>query len=1170
MKLETLVRSAARPWVYQWTLRIAEIGIATVLILMLYQIQEAVFRNIGTQLWFRTDVPVVYALDTGCSGDSGRLSYSSLQNGQPRLACSSTATVFVVSKGKPGTTYLFLNGAYSSQVSNSGGNVVFRDVPLRWGLNSIEVFTELEGHFPFVTTRFPPSLRPEQESFYYNSTDGFIGRDRNLPNHVWLRLDPPLERPGAVTTSADLNDPSRARLLGSYLAHNSMLWLVFQGIPGLGLDPVALTTRHPGDAPSTGSSGKSTFGDDGYYLVPAAGFQMAPEPESPKARLPRRSLTLGFLDGDRLSVNGSACLEKDHPFVHWAATGDMRAPEFILRIFNVVVFTEADNVGPRSDPWSSPFHLNVEEGADCTTVSGDFSLDHGTAFSSGVTLPDEQDTLSISRSEGRLKIAGRRPREGDGNTKVWNGLPQVFTATRLELSPVSWDSSPTPVVHGIPDSDTSPFGAWKRLVATLPGVLNLSTTAALPIFLILVALRKERYPAEFRETLTGPRAALVGVLAFVCVFALEPVIGAVMRLILALGSIKDLTRVESYRQSYFVPGPLALIAVFSITPLLTSTRTQGPAGPTARFMRHRLVAAAITVLAVAMGVLILTALRLMPAPIPLADLHDKASWLELQVGGLLTGSPTSLWTYELLVAAWFGVCLLALPFSVFWLMRVLTPQVSIVRAAIACSALIFLLPAFGWLSDFIALRMLPPMALSLQENHLSQAHPGVFSALQHADLAAPIIAFLAVVALLTAFRNVLSSMLAPPLALQLRARVGFWPIALAGCLIVGTIIPGGSNSEVNPAIETFDLLWHFQSYAPLLALVAVASVASAYAHMLATTGATAFERSEPMDALIEAVFVGYLAIVWSDDAAGVVIVAFAGWLSIHYLVMDRSPGAVTAARSPELASRLVKYIERVRLLEQRRTAIEKKYASGKLETEKYESTAHELQALRERAASDLGVTEAAAKRAIFELGPASTPLANANVGAITGLIAAVLVLLFSRLDLFGQMGKGQIVHALSAIFRGGQHSEFPFGEPPNTPILLFLQSLLQAVGPLAIAGGLFGYSFHRIRGRDGFTKALMFSAGCAIPFLVAMAMESKGLPQGVQPLLMLAPFALFLVILGSLVFDGWTLHRLNVGFDKLIDLYGLKTAVGYASVAGAIAGVQPLLFAVGYLFPGKN
>jgi hypothetical protein len=31
---------------------------------------------------------------------------------------------------------------------------------------------------------------------------------------------------------------------------------------------------------------------------------------------------------------------------------------------------------------------------------------------------------------------------------------------------------------------------------------------------------------------------------------------------------------------------------------------------------------------------------------------------------------------------------------------------------------------------------------------------------------------------------------------------------------------------------------------------------------------------------------------------------------------------------------------------------------------------------------------------------------------------------------------------------------------------------------------------------------------------------------------------------GSLVFDGWTLHTLNVGFTKLIDLYGFKTAMG--------------------------
>jgi hypothetical protein len=47
--------------------------------------------------------------------------------------------------------------------------------------------------------------------------------------------------------------------------------------------------------------------------------------------------------------------------------------------------------------------------------------------------------------------------------------------------------------------------------------------------------------------------------------------------------------------------------------------------------------------------------------------------------------------------------------------------------------------------------------------------------------------------------------------------------------------------------------------------------------------------------------------------------------------------------------------------------------------------------------------------------------------------------------------------------------------------------------------------------------------------------------------------------LGSLVFDGSSVQRQGVPYGKLPDIYGLHTSVGYASFAGIIAGVQPVL-----------
>ncbi len=93
---------------------------------------------------------------------------------------------------------------------------------------------------------------------------------------------------------------------------------------------------------------------------------------------------------------------------------------------------------------------------------------------------------------------------------------------------------------------------------------------------------------------------------------------------------------------------------------------------------------------------------------------------------------------------------------------------------------------------------------------------------------------------------------------------------------------------------------------------------------------------------------------------------------------------------------------------------------------------------------------------------------------------------------------------------------------------------------------------------------------CAVPFMIGIAVNPGLVAKATQPLLLLAPFVLFLLILGALVFDGWTLHALDVGFSKLAELYGFKTTLGYASVAGVIASVQPLLFVMDTLFSGKS
>ncbi len=500
-------------------------------------------------------------------------------------------------------------------------------------------------------------------------------------------------------------------------------------------------------------------------------------------------------------------------------------------------------------------------------------------------------------------------------------------------------------------------------MSALPWALSLSTSTALPILLVLLALRTGVQNPELADILKGARAGLVGVLAFVCVFALGPAMEALVRLITAIGPMSGLTTDDSYYQDSFVPGPLALIAVFSIRPMLAWVRSDGTNPGAQRFGRRRFFAALLTMAAVVIGALILSILRLTPAPVDFGWAADRVGSFDKTLSSLINSHATGLVGYEYLASLWLLLCVVILPFSVYWLMRAVVPQVPIARTAIACSALVFILPALGWLSDFTAIRLAPSWMASAQ-GRLSDDTLSWLSLAQRVSFAAPIITFLAIVALLFAFRDVLAVTLTPEYGEKVKKRAGFWPLVIAAALIIITLAPRDGDLDMAPAVETFNLLWHFQSYAPLLALAAAVSVMTARARLLAQQQADPFERSSLTESLIIAVFVGYVALVWSDDTAATVMVAFAGWISVRYLALDRSVFVPTVRRSPALAARLVKHIERIRLLEQRRDALDEKYASGKLDTVKYDAAVAELEDQRTKAASELGIGEAECKRAI--------------------------------------------------------------------------------------------------------------------------------------------------------------------------------------------------------------
>ena len=71
----------------------------------------------------------------------------------------------------------------------------------------------------------------------------------------------------------------------------------------------------------------------------------------------------------------------------------------------------------------------------------------------------------------------------------------------------------------------------------------------------------------------------------------------------------------------------------------------------------------------------------------------------------------------------------------------------------------------------------------------------------------------------------------------------------------------------------------------------------------------------------------------------------------------------------------------------------------------------------------------------------------------------------------------------------------------------------------------------------------------------------------VNQLYRMIPVVLILLVVGIFVFDAASLSRLKLRPTQLGEIYGLRTSLGYASLIGSVAALDPILKFVGSLFP---
>jgi hypothetical protein len=325
-----------------------------------------------------------------------------------------------------------------------------------------------------------------------------------------------------------------------------------------------------------------------------------------------------------------------------------------------------------------------------------------------------------------------------------------------------------------------------------------------------------------------------------------------------------------------------------------------------------------------------------------------------------------------------------------------------------------------------------------------------------------------------------------------------------------------------------------------------------------------FALPEGIVLICGAAFAGYLSI-WGDNPVSVLLLAMLGWFLFRKAMITAPEPSLQRPDGP-VAERLIRFREEAQLLDGRRKSAERDYMERKINDTDLGAEMKRLDELGAASGATLGMTPEQAKFWTLNFGPGASPLRNAMIGAAGGVVAAILMQILVVLTRAPEKAELPVWLSLAGTMVGDFRHSIVSGEGSVSLVLSLVSAVLNAFAFWVILGFIFGMVFHRLRGTDGFTKALTFSAGMAVPFLVSQVLAGPGEGIGLYRLLGLVPVIVVLLVLGVVVFDGFSLRRQDVSPRALPDIYGVNTSIGYASLVGAIASIQPIFQLAGRLF----
>ena len=1146
----------ARDW-WAWAARGCEALVAATILLLLLQLHSGILQTALTFVGARTDVPLILTVSNDQCSESAELAppaWSAARRSIVTVAgCDNRVQVTTTAPVGQEFTLLVNDQPLSSRATRSS-LMRFDEVRLRPGVNRLVVAdlqAQLEFPHPASLGRFDES---EKDHFRGVFSWGGYRMPVVQPSYlVRVKLDPKKADARRQRQPVQAITP---RWLGPYRDNRGDAKYLVQGLPGAAV----------GTMPADASSMRNEIQADGFVFAYARPRDGQDSPQSFGELPVRRELTIRRDRDGRSQLTLEACLPPDHPFIDWARQGTILAPEFITRLTGYYV---SDRIKLSDDRWRTQRWAEI--GAtigNCTNLTARYSSSGPLVDTSSHTFLQSPGDRLVVEAELANALGPTQPADyKDGSYLVWRGRngPGEEQAPRFinfpNRPPDSGSRSQSGAggeTEGQARSSAAPrfLDHWRNLSDALPNMLQAmlwSLVAILPVALIYWALGQHRERSPDRERIDAIRIGLVALLAFMGALALHPVLNEFSRIVVDLlglwSLIIDDGRADRFYTIQF--APIAFAVVIIVGSLLRSKDRFRPSR-TRWWTRALLAIISVILVVIAVRVAMLEH-WIIGGDASSQDRAPTEYLLLREISGIDAGL-----LLGVLVLVWCAIGFFLFAVPVYWLARSVLRRGSLAKPALSAAVLLFFLPFLTPGAE--AARI----GIAVLVGAYQQFGPGpaFLSGLAWITAIAGLV--LMVLFILLGFREIAALMLPP----AIEERFRFWSrtsiLAVMAILIVG---PATDAVAGNANVRVYQFMTIFHAYGGLLALLAPLEAARIIDDSRRRSGlATNFRIDPTILLLLTVAFAGYLSL-WVREPIGAPILIAIGWLVFAYVVIGPPPDA-HGIEEPDLAKRILTFRAEMRLLEARRKMYEKEFSEGKIDALALNNRRAEIENEVAKVRAALGIPVEEAKRRLFAFGCERSPLRNAILGATVGLFCAALLQIIQPINF--QLTSGKDAPAwLNLVQTFAVDPNFrPAASAENVSRLLAVVSeLLNAVTIWVFIGFMFGYLFHRIRGDDGFSKAMTFGAGIAATFIVNQVMVARGAGVPLTSLARLVPIFVFLIFLGSLVFDGRSVRQQGVALAKLPDLYGVQTSIGYLSFAGAIAGVAPLLQFLDWMFP---